>query len=289
MGESVVAQLVKAPAKVNLNLCITGKRPDGYHLLESDVVFTDFGDELSFQPAAVDGFEVTGPYAADLAAVADTNICQRALAAFRKYGGVIDPVHINLRKYIPVGAALGGGSADAAATLRYLNQHANVPLAPNKLSQVAATLGADVPVCLQSKSHHMSGIGDVLVELEWPGNHAKDTFIVLANPGVSLSTADVFRQFKRGTSSAVAANETVCMTAGDFITKGNDLTNTAVTLVPEIEQLITNLVRQHGSRHCAMSGSGASCFALFGNEVDCHQAAQNLQKNGYWAVASTII
>lgn len=282
-------QTVIAPAKVNLNLCIRGKRSDGYHLLESDVVFTDFGDELSFQPAAIDGFRVTGPYAGDLEADIENNICQKAVTAFRSRGGVIGPVDTTLHKHIPVGAGLGGGSADAAATLRYLNQNAQSPLAADDLIILAAKLGADVPVCLKSASHHMSGIGDVLTTLDWPVRDTKDNFILLANPGISLSTADVFHQLKHGAKPPMTIDRKTNLTAGDFVAKGNDLTATAITLVPEIDQLLVDLAHQKGSRHYAMSGSGASCFALFDNEKECHQAAYSLRKNGYWAVASTII
>ena len=286
----MLKQTITAPAKVNLNLCITGKRADGYHLLESDVFFTEFGDELVFQPAPIDGFNITGPYAGDLSANVSDNLCCKAVQAFRSSGGKIGAINITLKKHIPVGAGLGGGSADAAATLRYLNHHADTPIDRVCLAEVAAQLGADVPVCLLSTSHHMSGIGETLTALDWPSSDRKSTYIVLANPGISLSTAAVFSALTDDQWSTPAALQTdQPMTATAYVNIGNNLTQTAVNLVPEISNLLTELRQQADVQHVAMSGSGASCFGIFPNKLTCLAAAENMRACGYWAVASKII
>ena len=279
-----------APAKVNLNLCITGKRSDGYHLLESDVVFTAFGDKLLIQASSADSFQITGPYAESLTTDHSSNICQMAIDLFRTHGGDIGPIDIILEKHIPVGAGLGGGSADGAATLRYLNQQADTPLSEDQLLLVAAQLGADVPVCLKSTSQHMSGIGDVLTDMTLPLHKDQEIHILLANPRCHLSTADVFNAFSL--QSIDTRNPLDNMSPHSILARmslGNDLTHSATQLIPQIETLLKDLGKQHGVIQAAMSGSGASCFALFHNKKSCQEAEALLQKCGYWAVASSII
>ena len=180
-----------APAKVNLNLRITGRRDDGYHLLDSTVIFTEFGDRLTVRPAAgEDSVEVTGPFAPLLAGEPD-NICLRAIKGYRAIGGVIGPLAVTVEKNIPVGAGLGGGSSDAAAMLRYLDRRATHRIDPDALAALAADLGADVPVCLAGVASRMRGIGDIL-DLVDP---APNGHIVLARPDAMLATPVVFRAF----------------------------------------------------------------------------------------------
>ena len=137
-----------AAAKVNLFLHITGRRDDGYHTLESGVVFTAFGDRITIDRAATDEICISGPFASILRDDGSTNICVACLDGFREAGGAFEPVRVMIEKNIPVGAGLGGGSADAAALLRYLNQHTPSPLSSDVLHRLALRLGADVPVCL---------------------------------------------------------------------------------------------------------------------------------------------
>ena len=178
-----------AAAKINLFLRITGKRTDGYHTLESGVVFTEFGDRITINRAAADKICLTGPFAGDLMKDSGDNICASCLAKFRQAGGVVEPLKIVIEKNIPVGAGLGGGSSDAAALLRHLNQHATTPLSPDALHRLALHLGADVPVCLNMASAHMSGIGEIISPLAVKNAGS----ILLANPGRALATGDVFK------------------------------------------------------------------------------------------------
>jgi len=282
-----------APAKINLNLLLTGRRDDGYHLLESDVVFTEFGDNLSFAPSDHDAIEIIGPYGDGLGTA--NNLCLQALAAFRAAGGIIGPIKITLTKNIPVGAGLGGGSADAAATLRYLAAQTNSPHMSSDLAAIALLLGADVPVCLHSNSQHMSGIGEVLRPIAQsttpaPAQTISGTPILLANPNKPLATIDVFKAYAAANQpfSDIVSNSGFTA-AADFVALGNDLDQAAMTIMPEIAQLLQDIKTQSGVRAAAMSGSGASCFGLFDSDANCQNAAKILTDSGYWAVASVII
>ena len=301
-----------APAKVNLYLRICGRRDDGYHLHDSAVIFTAFGDQISLTPAATDSLAVTGAFAPilnhDLGRDRDTpdgnmaasnaaqnlsssNICMQALNAFRHAGGVIAPLEITLDKRIPVGAGLGGGSTDAGAMLRALNTHADRQVSTETLHAIAASLGADVPACLRAHSLRMTGIGDQISPLTLSATKSPDANILLANPLIPLSTKDVFatlhtniQEQNRGHAGDISQ-----LGATALAGLGNDLAKTAITLVPEIATLLTLLRQQRGCQIAAMSGSGASCFALFDSAKTCQQAETVLGKSGIWAEATHII
>lgn len=296
-----------APAKVNLYLRICGRRDDGYHLLDSAVIFTGFGDQISLTPATTDSLTVTGAFATilshDLNHDCDTpdgnavqnlsssNICMQALNAFRHAGGLIAPLNITLDKRIPVGAGLGGGSADAGAMLRALNAHADTPVTTETLHAIAASLGADVPACLRAHSLRMTGIGDQITPLTLSATKRPDANILLANPLIPLATKDVFatlhsniQEQDRGHAGDISQ-----LGATALVGLGNDLAETAIKLVPEIASLLTLLRQQRGCQIAAMSGSGASCFALFDSAKTCQQAETVLGKSGIWAEATHII
>lgn len=296
-----------APAKVNLYLRICGRRDDGYHLLDSAVIFTAFGDQISLTPASTDSLTVTGAFATilshDLNHDCDTpdgnavqnlsssNICMQALNAFRHAGGLIAPLNITLDKRIPVGAGLGGGSADAGAMLRALNAHADTPVTTETLHAIAASLGADVPACLRAHSIRMTGIGDQITPLTLSATKRPDANILLANPLIPLATKDVFatlhsniQEQDRGHAGDISQ-----LGATALVGLGNDLAETAIKLVPEIATLLTLLRQQRGCQIAAMSGSGASCFALFDSAKTCQQAETVLGKSGIWAEATHII
>lgn len=275
---------LSAPAKVNLNLKITGRRDDGYHLLDSIVIFTAFGDRLTVcGDVDQDSLTVTGPFAPLLDTETD-NICLRAVRGYRAAGGVIGPLAITIEKHIPVGAGLGGGSSNAAAMLRFLDQRATRRLDPDALAGLAAALGADVPVCLAGVASHMRGIGDILRPIEpAPRGH-----IVLSRPDAMLSTPAVFRAFAEGgqgfTENAVAPTG---KTARQIVETGNDLLAAARDLCPEIGKLIAELQRCSGAEAVQMTGSGSACFALFPDAAAAAAAAARMTAIGRWAVASS--
>jgi 4-diphosphocytidyl-2-C-methyl-D-erythritol kinase len=270
---------IVAPAKINLFLRICGKTDDGYHLLDSAVVFTHFGDHLTIEPAHDDQLAIIGEFASGLAN-ADDNLVMTALNGFRAAGGVIGGLSITLEKNIPVGAGLGGGSADAAAFLRAVNALSSMPLGKDALYHLAASLGADVPVCLAGGCQRIAGIGETMtpIDLDFAGA------ILLVNPRIPLSTKEVFTRFTGPTSGF--AGSVSNLDAAGMVRLGNDLTATAVELAPAINSCLDRLARSKGAIATAMSGSGASCFALFDHIDNAEIAATAFENAGYWARAS---
>ena len=276
-----------APAKLNLCLRITGRRADGYHLLDSVIVFTDFGDNLTVRPAGgnggTDNLDITGPFAA---AIMDEpeNICLRAISGYRDAGGMIGPLSVTLDKHIPVGAGLGGGSSNAAAILRYLDRHAAVRIDPGAMRSLALDLGADVPVCLAGSARHMTGIGEQLRPLDTaPHGH-----VVLARPETSLSTITVFREFARMRSGAGAPRDLPPppVDPAQIMQRGNDLAEAARHLCPDIGDVMDLLAACEAVEGVQMSGSGSACFALFPDAKLASAAAAQLTRKGRWAVAT---
>ena len=272
---------VLAPAKINLFLRICGKTDAGYHLLDSTVVFSNFGDHLTIALANDDQLAITGEFGGRLDG-GDDNLVMKALTGFRAAGGVIGGLSITLEKNIPVGAGLGGGSADAAALLRAVNRLSTAPLDDDALYRLAASLGADVPVCLAGGCQRIAGIGETMtpVDLDFDGS------LLLVNPRMPLSTKDVFTHFT-GPKSGFAGSLSHLDAAG-MVELGNDLTATAIELAPAINNCLDRLAGLKGAITAAMSGSGASCFALFDHIDNAEIAARQFQNAGYWACASMI-
>ena len=274
---------IRAPAKLNLNLRVTGRRDDGYHFLDSVVVFTGFGDWIELEPAQEDSVAVTGDFASSVSASED-NICFHALAAFRDHGGVADCHSITINKRIPVGAGLGGGSSDAAAILRYLNRTSPAPLADRKLAEAALSLGADVPVCLAGTAQRMQGIGDILTPVD-PVPHGH---LVLARADAILPTAEVFRSLRESGSGDAAPlrSSEISGSVADIVAAGNDLQAAAMSLSPDIALVLDRLRDSNGMIAAQISGSGSACFGLFDNGDDAATAAEALARDGIWAVAT---
>jgi 4-diphosphocytidyl-2-C-methyl-D-erythritol kinase len=272
---------VVAPAKINLFLRICGKTDAGYHLLDSAIVFTRFGDHMTIEPANDDQLAIIGEFSSGLES-ADDNLVMAALRGFRAAGGVIGGLSITLEKNIPIGAGLGGGSADAAALLRAINRLSKAPLGKNALYHLAASLGADVPVCLAGGCQRIAGIGETMmpVDLDFAGA------ILLVNPRISLSTKEVFTRFTDPMSGF--AGSVSNLDAAGMVRLGNDLTATAIKLAPTINNCLDRLARPKGAIAAAMSGSGASCFALFDHINNAEIAATEFKNAGYWARASMI-
>ncbi len=268
-----------APAKINLTLHIVGQRADGYHLLDSLVVFADQGDFVAVQRQAKMRFDVTGPMAAGVP-TGEGNLVRRAAAA----AGVAD-AHIVLEKHLPAASGIGGGSADAAATLRALwRSHGVTPPSDAALLR----LGADVPVCLAATTARMSGIGEVIE----PVASFPPLAAVLVNPGVPVPTPDAFRALAEKSNPAMPpipgfANAAACriwLTA-----RRNDLQTPVVALVPVVGQVLSAL-RDLGAQPARMSGSGATCFGLFDTGAQAEAAARALRQThaGWWVRATTL-
>lgn len=282
---------VAAPAKVNLTLHVTGKRDDGYHLLDSLVVFAGVFDRVTVTAADTLSLTVIGPQAIGLGAVPpQDNIVLKAAQALADATGVGTGAAITLEKALPVAGGIGGGSADAAATLRALMTLWGVTVPRDDLMALAARLGADVPVCLRGRPADMSGIGDQLRDaVPLPG-----CWLVLVNPGAQLSTPSVFRA-RSGAFSPALPLTTPPRDLDDLITalkaRRNDLTAAAISLAPDVGLCLAALSAQPGCRLSRMSGSGATCWGLFGSEYDARTAARALrqQQPGWWIEPAPVL
>jgi 4-diphosphocytidyl-2-C-methyl-D-erythritol kinase len=274
---------VFAAAKINLALHVTGQRSDGYHDLDSLVVFAGIGDRVSARPGRGLSLAVTGPQAAGLSAGED-NLVLRAARMMEGPGAAL-----GLHKVLPVASGIGGGSADAAATLRALAALWSVPLpGPDRILH----LGADVPVCLFGRPCRMTGTGGLIAPLPGP---LPAMALVLANPGVALSTPSVFAALDRRDHAPMSANPP---RAGDLsafaaflAAQRNDLEVPAIRLAPVIAEVRAALAAQSGCRLARMSGSGATCFGLFGDRPAAEAAAAALRhaRPGWWVAAADVV
>ncbi|NIA71615.1 4-(cytidine 5'-diphospho)-2-C-methyl-D-erythritol kinase [Pelagibius litoralis] len=272
-------------AKINLTLQVTGRRDDGYHALSSLVVFAEHGDVLRFQESDVLNLTIDGPFAAGLSAAAD-NLVLRAAEGFSALAGRPLNVAVTLIKNLPVAAGIGGGSADAAAVLRGLCSLTGLSPDDPSLLDLALQLGADVPVCLAARTVVMSGIGEVLRPVvAFPA-----LALVLVNPGVPLSTAAVFKARQPAFSRADEQ-----LPPPDFDTlldwlgeRPNDLEEAARRLSPVVPRVLDSLAATPGCRLARMSGSGATCFAIYENHADAESAALALRgaEPGWWVTAT---
>ena len=275
---------VFAPAKINLALHVTGRRADGYHLLDSIVAFAACGDWITVKPSGTLTLTLTGPYAANLSPT--DNLVLRAARAMNPSRSA----HITLQKNLPVASGIGGGSSDAAATLHALSRLWNLPLPP---ADRILALGADLPVCLQGKSARMQGVGEDISAFPLPLLPA-----VLANPGVALATADVFRALQNrqnpGLSSAPTCPSPALPNpqalASWLSAQRNDLEPPAIHCAPQVATTLAALQALPGCRLARMSGSGATSFALFDTLLQARTAAQSLCASypAWWVQATTL-
>jgi 4-diphosphocytidyl-2-C-methyl-D-erythritol kinase len=267
-----------AHAKVNLWLNVVGRRDDGYHLLDSLVAFVDLADQVEAQPADRLSLGLDGPLAGALAAEAD-NLVLKAARLLADRAGVAPRAAIRLVKHVPIAAGLGGGSADAAATLRELVDLWRVAMPEEELFDLAARLGADVPMCLAGRTAFVSGIGE---RLTW-APPLPECAVLLVNPGSALPTRDIFAA-RGGTFSparpAPRPWDDLAELADGLAERGNDLTAAAVSIAPVVAQVLEALGRT-GARHAAMSGSGATCFALYESHDLARRAASTLPE-AWW-------
>lgn len=266
-----------APAKVNLALHVVGRRGDGYHLLDSLVVFPEVGDAVEVAPADTLTLSVEGPFAASLGA---SNLILDAARLLAPERGAA----LRLVKRLPVAAGIGGGSADAAAAVRLLARHWELPL-PSEAALLA--LGADVPVCLIGRACRMQGIGEQVTPLAVPG-----FWIVLANPGVPVETRAVFEALDCRDNPPMATPPAARDAAALFSWlrgQRNDLEAPAAAVAPAIAIVLAALRAQTGCALARMSGSGATCFGLFETEAAAADAAGVLARQpGWWVAAAPV-
>lgn len=276
---------VPAPAKINLFLHVGDKRPDGYHALQSLVAFTRVGDELALSPDRDLKLVIQGPFAKGLSAGED-NLVIKAGQALLTHAGLKRGAYISLKKNLPVASGIGGGSADCAAALRGLSRLWGVKLPQDALRKIAETLGSDVPVCVSCQPQWMEGRGETLTAL--PPLPAMP--IVLINPGVAVSTKQVFAALKerRGVDLPLPPK---FEGAADLLAYLKDTTNDmeapARAMAPVISDVLA-VIAQQGAKLARMSGSGATCFGLFDTDEAAAQAAHVITGlHPKWWVAPT--
>jgi 4-diphosphocytidyl-2-C-methyl-D-erythritol kinase len=277
-----------APAKINLDLHVTGRRADGYHELDSLTAFAAFGDRVALHEHDRLELELSGPFAGALAAAPD-NLVLRAARSLAAFAGREAAVRIRLDKRLPVAAGLGGGSADAAAVLRGLNRLWRLGMAPADLAGLAAGLSADVPVCVAGRTARMRGVGEQVEP--WDG--LPPLAVLLVNPNLPLATAAVF-----GALQAIEGNvertwppprEPEAFVS--WLRAGaNHLEAPAGRILPPIRDVLAALAAQEDCRVARMSGSGATCFGLFATRGarDVAAAAISRAQPGWWLAASMI-
>jgi 4-diphosphocytidyl-2-C-methyl-D-erythritol kinase len=280
-----------APAKVNLTLHVLGRRPDGYHEIESLVAFADIGDRLTLHPGDELALDVSGPTAAAAGEGGDNLVLRAARALGERVGGSRFG-RFNLEKQLPVAAGLGGGSSDAAAALRLLAKLNGLSPNDERVHDAARATGADVPVCLDPRARMMRGIGEILGE----PTRLPEVAAVLVNPGVAVPTKDVFK--------ALAAAPLISQASADFVeintdaaalvsilsARRNDLEIPAIKLQPVIADVLEALKAAPDCLLARMSGSGATCFGLFGSAGAAQGAAQRMQADhpAWWVRATQL-
>ncbi len=284
-------------AKVNLTLRVVGRRTDGYHDLESVVAFADCADSLSLNPGDSLTLETTGPLAHECGESADNLVLKAARLLGQRVPGLRVGAFL-LDKVLPVAAGIGGGSADAAAALRLLARLNNLAFDDPRLLDAALSTGADVPVCLASHACDMTGVGEKLLPLTLP-----ELPCVMVNPRLAIATKDVFRalglrhgQLLVGVTDVIRANAwpEAGASMDDWIKAlrggANDLEAPAKRIAPVIDQVLTALAAADGARLARMSGSGATCFAIFEHTAAARRAAETIGRDRpeWWVHAGAL-
>lgn len=261
---------IHAPAKINLTLNVTGKRDDGYHLLHSLTCFSDFGDDITLTPHNEFKFTV-GSEIGEVPINYDNLVVKTAHLLARHYNKPLN-CHIHLTKSIPMGAGLGGGSADAAATAKALLQFWDITADVPEINALLLTLGADIPVCYYAKPCIFEGIGEIITPL----NNTPNFHAVLVYPSVSSSTPEIFKNYHQ------AYSKTPVLKEDDYLNftknNNNDLTEAAIKITPAIKELLEKLLKTEECLTSKMSGSGSCCFGLYPSEKASQLAAEKIQK-----------
>lgn len=274
-----------APAKVNLCLHVLGRRADGYHLLDSLAVFGPAQDGLRLAGEGVLSLRLEGPFAPGLLAEPD-NLVLRAGRALAEAAGVPPRGTLVLQKNLPVASGIGGGSADAAAALRLLNRAWGLGFPPARLREIALPLGADIPVCVESRAARMGGVGEVMSAAP----ALPEVALLLVNPGLALATPAVFRARQGGFSTRPVFPGSwadAAVMAADLRACGNDLEAAAMALCPPIGEVLAAISAQPGCLLARMSGSGATCFGLFARAAAAAAAAAAMPA-AWWSAAGPL-
>ena len=290
MTEIINAITMAAPAKINLYLHVTGKRDDGYHLLDGLVAFAGVHDIITIAAANQLKLINQGPFGEGLPTTAD-NLVIRAAEQLRDLTGIMDGAQITLTKNLPIASGIGGGSADAAAAIKGLVRHWGIHPGHYDLSGLALGLGADVPICLYGQAAFMGGIGE---QIE-PVYALPEAPMVLVNPGVGVSTPTIFKVRKAGFSLAHRFDNTPSSFDEliELLTdnRGNDLMEPAIQTEPIIGDVLKQIELTRGCQLARMSGSGATCFGFYNTQVEADMAASDIKSTHpeWWVVATRLV
>ena len=302
---------IRAPAKINLNLHIAGKRPDGYHELSGLVAFADYGDELEVELASFEADEgrasdkedaggrsdwaldVQGPFADALIGEGPPcrdNLVLNAARLFNTYSGLNYRGSIRLRKNLPIASGMGGGSSDAAAMLRALQSLCATPIDEDQLQKLALEIGADVPMCLRPKAQFISGVGEIYHFLPLPAPLPA----VLVNPILAVSTREVFGRLNASPCSSASVQVPTFSSIKELyqwlLQQRNDLQSPALELVPRIGDVLDIIAKTPNCLLARMSGSGASCFGLYADIEQAKRAASIIgEANPNWWVMPCLL
>lgn len=290
--EAAFAASEPAPAKINLALHITGRRDDGYHSIDSLVVFAALGDELRLETADAFSLTLSGPFAAALASSgrAEDNLVLRAAREMTMlHPSIRLGARLLLDKCLPVASGIGGGSADAAATLRLIDHCWRLNSSAEELARLGRNLGADVPMCLLSKPLGASGIGDIFR----PVSGMPSLPLLLVNPGVALSTKAVFSRLSAPFDPGLPMLPARFSSPIDLVAwlgkTGNGLQAAAREEAPIIDDVLAALAGQADCMLARMSGSGATCFGIFPTLAAAEGAASRLKvARPDWWVSATL-
>lgn len=280
-----------APAKINLYLHVGPLRDDGLHDLASLFVFTESGDEIAIAPADQLTLDIQGPFASALhGSPVEENLVWRAAIELAKLAGIEAAVQITLTKNLPVAAGIGGGSADAAAALIASDRYWDLGLSRTEMEPIAFALGADVPACLARAPINVTGAGEILS----PGPVLPSLWVCLVNPGVETPTGPIFRQFDQENPMPAKPVLAAIPDISDdgvsalFAETRNDLQGPAIAHCPVIAEVMALVTDAKGVLGARMSGSGATCFALFAERENADEIARAARARGWWAMVSKL-
>lgn len=275
-----------APAKVNLFLHVTGKRDDGYHLLESLIGFADFGDIITIMPSDEFSLKILG---GDFSLDTEDNLITKAVNLVSGKLQKDLSLSITLEKNIPIGAGLGGGSADAAAAVRGILEYAQVSLPQKEIDEILLSLGADTPICYARKPAYIKGIGEVIE----PIAPLPQIPAMLIYPNEFCSTVEIFKSYDGDFSQTADHPKSFSdlKSLYDFLNKQkNDLTDAAIKKIPAIGDILQTIGKQDGCVISRLTGSGSTCFGLFETTEQSTKAAEKIQKaKPHWWVRPVII
>jgi 4-diphosphocytidyl-2-C-methyl-D-erythritol kinase len=288
-SNQTAAITLSAYAQINLYLHVIAKRANGYHELDSLIAFAGTGDRVTIKPCPDIRFLVTGPRAEDIPH-SDDNLVLKAARLLATHANISTGAAITLEKNLPATSGIGGGSADAAATLIGLAQHWNLSTTTSELCALGLPLGADIPICVHGQAALVSGIGEIIK----PAPTLPTAWLVLANPNVPVSTPSVFAA-RTGDFSEPAPLAKTPKDTRDFAAalkeRRNDLTDGAISVAPVIKETLNALAQCPDALLARLSGSGATCFALFADEQQAQTSANSLGNDhpDWWIEAAPLL